>query len=305
VVKEDLRTIGEAQRGPHLVLLALDDTGYRTLCRLISRANFAGTKSVPRFTHDLLAAHTEGLVALSGCREGEVARRLRVGDRAGARAVAETYARLFRPAGSRNPIADAGFVIELQHHLLPDDDWLVAERVRPADEVGLPVVVTNDVHYASPDGRELHDVVTAIRHGRTLDTLADLRRPDGESYLKGEAELLALPPADAGGVAADPRTARAWALSRWPWHWGQRTARMYFSSCILRGPAAVFLKLLKSWGMTPSHLPPCFQTLPARCFHSKVMCLSPLPCRSHCWFCSGTSHHGVCRSIPKLAATPS
>ena len=217
VVKEDLRTIGEAQRGPHLVLLALDDTGYRTLCRLISRANFAGTKGVPRFTHDLLAAHTEGLVALSGCREGEVARRLRVGDREGARAVAETYARLFgrpagsRAAGSRNPIADAGFVIELQHHLLPDDDWLVAERVRLADEVGLPVVVTNDVHYASPDGRELHDVVTAIRHGRTLDTLADLRRPDGESYLKGEAELLALPPADAGGVAADPRTARAWA----------------------------------------------------------------------------------------------
>ena len=55
----------------------------------VVRANFAGTKSVPRFTHDLLAAHTEGLVALSGCREGEVARRLRVGDRAGARAVAD------------------------------------------------------------------------------------------------------------------------------------------------------------------------------------------------------------------------
>src|SRR5258705_6869248 len=84
IVKEDLRGIGERQRGPHLVLLARDAAGYRSLCRLISRANMAGTKAVPRFSQALLADHTEGLVALSGCREGEIARRLRGGDRAGA-----------------------------------------------------------------------------------------------------------------------------------------------------------------------------------------------------------------------------
>ena len=61
--------------------------------------------------------------------------------------------------------------------------------------LGLPVVVTNDVHYARPEDRELADVLTAIRHGRTLDTLGDLRRADGESYLKSGAELAALPPA--------------------------------------------------------------------------------------------------------------
>ncbi len=60
-VKEDLRGIGERQRGPHLVLLARDATGYRSLCRLVSRANMAGTKGVPRFTQALLAEHTEGL----------------------------------------------------------------------------------------------------------------------------------------------------------------------------------------------------------------------------------------------------
>ena len=98
-------------------------------------------------------------------------------------------------------------MLELQHHLLPDDDWLVAETARLAGELGLPVVVTNDVHYAPPEGRELHDVLTAIRHGRTLDTLADLRRPDGESYLKTGAELLALPPGDRS-LPAD--RARAW-----------------------------------------------------------------------------------------------
>ena len=84
-VKEDRRGIGEGQRGPHLVLLARDAIGYRSLCRLISRANLAGTKAMPRLDHALLVEHTEGLVALSGCREGEIARRLRVGDREGAR----------------------------------------------------------------------------------------------------------------------------------------------------------------------------------------------------------------------------
>ena len=76
-----------------------------------------------------------------------------------------------------------------------------------AAELGLPVVVTNDVHYARPEDRELHDVLTAIRHGRTLDTLADLRRPDGESYLKSGDELAALPPGDAvdrGATCAGP-----------------------------------------------------------------------------------------------------
>ncbi|TME11674.1 MAG: PHP domain-containing protein [Chloroflexi bacterium] len=203
VVKEDLRGIGERQRGPHLVLLARDATGYRSLCRLVSRANLDGTKRVPRFTQALLARHTEGLLALSGGREGEIARRLRVGDRDGARAVAARYTSLFggagtaRGRGGESP-ATAGFFVELSHHLLLDDDWLVSEHVVLADELGLPVVVTNDVHYARPEDRELHDVLTCIFHGRALDTLGDLRRPDGESYLKSAAELAALPPADAG-----------------------------------------------------------------------------------------------------------
>ncbi len=221
-VKEDFRGIGAGSRGPHLVLLARDGTGYRSLCRLISRANLAGTKAVPRFSQALLAEHVEGLIALSGCRDGELARRLRVGDREGARRVAEGYATLFRrvpgstASTSRGGAAAAGFFLELQHHLLPDDDWLVAETARLADELGLPTVVTNDVHYALPEGRELHDVVSAIRHGRTLETLADLRRPDGESYLKSEAELRALPPGDEdpapaeAGAEDDRVTARAW-----------------------------------------------------------------------------------------------
>jgi len=211
-VKEDFRGIGAGSRGPHLVLLARDATGYRSLCRLISRANLAGTKGAPRFSQALLADHAEGLLALSGCHDGELARRLRVGDRDGAQRVAEGYAAIFGgSARSGRGAAGPGFILELQHHLLPEDDWLVAETARLAEQVGLPSVVTNDVHYALPEGREMQDVVTAIRHGRTLETLAALRRPDGESYLKSEAELLALPPGDPLNGMNDPQTARAWA----------------------------------------------------------------------------------------------
>jgi error-prone DNA polymerase len=218
VVKKDLRGIGERQRGPHLVLLARDATGYRSLCRLLSRANLDGTKRAPRLRQALLAEHAEGLVALSGCREGEIARRLRVGDRDGARSAARRHAALFgglganvaggaNAAGRRRGTPGAGFFLELSHHRLPDDDWLVEETVALADELGLPVVVTNDVHYARPEDRELHDVLTAIFHGRTLDTLADLRRPDGESYLKSASDMAALPP----GTDLGPRVARRWA----------------------------------------------------------------------------------------------
>ncbi|MFL5722237.1 MAG: DNA polymerase III subunit alpha [Chloroflexota bacterium] len=189
-VKEDARGIGERQRGPHLVLLARNPAGYRSLCRLISRANLAGTKSMPRFSQALLADNTEGLVALSGCRDGEIARRLRVGDREGARAVAEAYAGQF-----------GGFYLELEHHLLPEDDWLVAQTADLAAELGLPVVVTNDVHYALREDREMHDVLTAIRHGRTLETLADLRRPDSESYLKSGDDLVSMPPGSGSAMA--------------------------------------------------------------------------------------------------------
>jgi len=230
VRKEDHRGIGEAERGPHLVLLARNAVGWRSLCRMVSRANLAGSKAVPKFTHAFLAANAEGLIALSGCRHGEIARRLRAGDREGARAAAERYARLFgttpasassasgtRASASRaasssasSSAAAAGFVLELSHHLLPDDDWLASETARLAADLGLPTVVTNDVHYARPDGREMHDVLTAIRHGRTLAELRDLRRPDGESYLKGGDELLALPPGDPAVEEADPVLARAW-----------------------------------------------------------------------------------------------
>jgi len=207
-VREDLRGVGDGQRGPHLVLLARDGIGYRSLCRLVSAAHLAGTKGAPRFTHALLAAHSEGLVALSGCRHGEVARRLLAGDREGAAAAARRYAGCFAGVPGIGGRGSSGFFLELQHHLLPDDDWLVAETVALAGELGLGTVVTNDAHYARPEDRELQDVLVCIRHGLSLEESAHLRRPNGEYHLKGETELRGLPPT---ALDADPAVRRAWA----------------------------------------------------------------------------------------------
>ena len=190
-VKEDLRGIGDRQRGRAWCCWSATPTATE-FCRLVSRANLAGAKSMPWFTQALLAENVEGLVATGG-PDGEIGRRLRVGDRAGARKVAEGYARRFD-----------GFYPELQHHLLPDDDWLVAETAALAGELGLPVVVTNDVHYARPEGRELHDVLTADHPPRP--DAGDPGRPsrcDSESYLKSGDELAAM-------ALSDPAIAAVW-----------------------------------------------------------------------------------------------
>jgi len=197
VRREDLRGVRSAELGPHLVLLARDMSGYRSLCRLLSAGNLAGSKGVPRIDHALLAREQEGIIVLTGCRHGELSRRLLAGDGEGARAAARRL----------REIAGDALHVELQHHLLPDDDLLVAELVRLAEELSLPVVVSNDPHYARPEDRELQDVLVAIRHGRTLETSARLRRPNGEYHLKGAAELAALPP---GLPDAEPAVRAAW-----------------------------------------------------------------------------------------------
>jgi DNA polymerase III alpha subunit len=192
VRREDLRGVRDRERGPHLTLLARDAIGYRSLCRLVSAAQLAGTKGVPRYSQALLEAHTEGLIALSGCRSSEIARRLLAGDRDGAAAAARRLAARFAPLPG---LGESGFFLELQHHLLPDDDFLVAETARLAAELGLPLVVTGDAHYARPEDRELQDVLVCIRHGLSLGSSAALRRPNGEYHLRSEAELAGLPPA--------------------------------------------------------------------------------------------------------------
>ena len=188
------------QPGDHLVLIARDGEGYTALSRLASRGHLAGEKQFPVFGPELVAAALDDarghLVGLSGCRNGEVSRRLLAGDRDGALDAARRLAAHFAPGD---------FAIELSHHLQPDDDWLVTELAALAEAAGLPTVVTNEVHYAEAGGHRLQDVLVCIRHGATLDQSRELRLSNGEYRLKSGSELAAL-----GEALPDARARGAW-----------------------------------------------------------------------------------------------
>ena len=163
----------------HLVLIARDRQGWTSLTRTISAAQLAGEKTKPKATFSLLAENAAGLYALTGCAHGAVPKAARAGDLAGAR---ELLARLASVFGDR-------LFVELSDHLDPDDPALCDELAALAGETGLGCVVTNNVHYARPEGRRLHDVLRCIDLGVTLDEAGNRLKPNGEYWLKGEPLL--------------------------------------------------------------------------------------------------------------------
>lgn len=169
--------------GSHLTLLAETQAGYANLSRLISVGQLAGTKGAPVLTIEDVAQHAGGLLCLSGCRQGAVAQAVLADDLGRARRAAGRLADIF----GRDRLW-----IELQRHWLPDDDRLCAGLLAVAEAVGVGAVATNDVHYVTPDGHRLHDVLTATRHNVSLAELGPRQRPNSEFYLKGAAELAAL-----------------------------------------------------------------------------------------------------------------
>jgi error-prone DNA polymerase len=169
--------------GSHLTLLAENQAGYANLSRLISIGQLAGTKGSPRLTIEDIARHATGLLCLSGCRQGAVAQAILADDEKLAARSAGKLADIFG--------RDRCW-IELQCHWLPEDNRLIAGLLAAADAVGVDVVATNNVHYASPDGHRLHDILTATRHNVSLTDLGARQRPNNEFYLKGDPEMAAL-----------------------------------------------------------------------------------------------------------------
>ncbi|MGI8827730.1 MAG: DNA polymerase III subunit alpha [Chloroflexota bacterium] len=163
---------------PHLVLLAKDRQGYANLCRIITKAQLDHQDN-PHIALDDLAPHTRGLIALSGCRRGEITRYLLMGERDQAVAAAGHYREIFGD----------DFWIELEHHLLPDDTALVEALLDVAARAGLECVVANDVHYAYPHEYRLRDVMACIQTRTTLDEWTDIRHTNGEYYLKSHVEM--------------------------------------------------------------------------------------------------------------------
>jgi len=169
--------------GAHLVLLAETRAGYANLCRLISRAQLEGSKDNARLKMGWLRGWTEGLIALTGCRQGPVARTLLQGQRDKALAALQRLKTLFGPEH---------LYVELQHHLLREDDALLADLAELSEHLGLPTAAANNVHYAYREGYRLHDVLTAIRHNASLHQAQKHLRPNSEFFLKSPEEMGAL-----------------------------------------------------------------------------------------------------------------
>jgi len=164
----------------HLTLLIETAEGYANLCRLITLARRDQEKGIARLDKRDLAAHTGGLIALSGCRQGEIPRLLLDKKPEQALNVARSYAHTFGPNG---------FFIELQRHYLQDDDRLLTRLTTLADKVGLDVVATSNAHYLYPDQRDVHDVLRCIQHQTTLEDASDLLYPNDEYVLRSPQEM--------------------------------------------------------------------------------------------------------------------
>jgi error-prone DNA polymerase len=175
VVGED----GVPRLRTHLLLLCESREGWGNLCTLITRARLDHPRGEPRVTLDQLDGHTAGLFALTGCPRGWVPQLLALGAAAPAR----------EALGALRTLFDGRLAVECWDHALPEERALVQQLIPLAAQCDLPWVVTNDVHYAMAQGRLGHDVLTALRHGTTLDAMGTKLRPNGEWHLKGFAQL--------------------------------------------------------------------------------------------------------------------
>src|SRR5271167_4896338 len=173
----------------HLILLAQNQIGYRNLCKLLTAAYREGLYYKPRIDKEILAEHSQGLIALSGCLSGELVRAVRAGRTDKAREVAEAYARMF----------PGRFYIELQDNKLhgPYNDALR----EIANHVGLPMVATNDCHYLHREDARAHEVLLCIQTGKTMADETRWRFDTDELYVKTPAEM-------EKAFAADPTPVR-------------------------------------------------------------------------------------------------
>ncbi len=167
----------------HITLLAKTNEGYANLSRTISHAQLSGGKGNAILDLATLESNSADIICLSGCQRGEIATYLMAGRRDEAIAAAKRYLAIF---GKEN------FWIELQNHHLPQDRRLCAELAGLARKLGINCVATNNVHYATPDGRRLQDILTCIKTRTTLDEPHPLRKQNAEYYLKTDADMLDL-----------------------------------------------------------------------------------------------------------------
>jgi DNA polymerase-3 subunit alpha len=183
----------------HLVLLAKDFTGYRNLVALVTTAHLDGYYYRPRMDKDVLRQHAKGLIALSACLQGELARAIQDEGIDAACKVALEHQEIF---GAGN------YFLELMQHQVPEQQAVLDGVREVGRRTGIPLVVTNDIHYVHAEDAEAQDAMVCIQSGKTIDTQDRLKMIDHpELYLKTAEQMAALFPDDVEALANTVRIA--------------------------------------------------------------------------------------------------
>ena len=181
----DRETGGGDDRYYHLVLLAENNTGYANLMKIVSRGFTEGFYYKPRVDMELLNQYHEGIIALSACLAGEVARNIQKGLVDEAKKAALKYQECF---GKGN------FFLELQDHGIPAQRMVNTTLLSMSKELDIPLVVTNDVHYTYPEDEKPHDILLCIQTAKKLSDEDRMRYEGGQYYVKSEEEMKGLFP---------------------------------------------------------------------------------------------------------------
>lgn len=168
----------------HLILLAKNDAGYRNLMKLVTIGHLEGYHYKPRIDMEALAAHSEGVICLSACLGGEVPQHLLHGREEEARKAALRYKSVF----------GSDFYLELQDHGMTEQKRVNPKLIALADELDIPLVATNDVHYLEQDDAEVQDVLICIGTGKTVEDEDRLQIGTNQLYMKSGDEMAALFP---------------------------------------------------------------------------------------------------------------
>lgn len=164
----------------HMTMLAANATGLRNLFKLSTRASFEGNYRKPRMDQELIAEHSEGIIATTGCPSGAVQTRLRLGQVEEAIKVASEYRDIFGPEN---------FFLELMDHGLPIEKSIREGLLDIGRRLTLKPLATNDSHYVTKDQAAAHEALLCVQSRATLDDPNRFKFDGDGYYLKSAAEM--------------------------------------------------------------------------------------------------------------------
>ena len=170
-----------AKRSPfHMTLLAQNKAGYQNLLKLVTASHLEGFYYYARMDREILERYSEGLIVLSGCPSGELARSIKTGDLDAAHETLEWYGNVFQ---------DRYYLELMMHEHVPGQAEINDAIIQLSSQTGLPMVVTNDSHYVRRDDHVAQDILTCIQTNSNVKDPKRLHMEDTTYYLRSAAEM--------------------------------------------------------------------------------------------------------------------